>query len=623
MAVVLRVFPRLLEQRLLSLKTLMLAPDVVTLARSLRFREERSITNGWSATLHTSAKINISYSILFNLTTSYSSYFGGKKGISRNKTSFFLLMYLIWKYRCHINVESIASVQAVKYIYKYVYKGHDRTTMEFGTCRDEIKQYLDARYISSCEALWRLYLFDMQKQVPNVVRLQVHLPDLQGVVFNVEQDARGQDIITEHEGRATSLTGWFEANAALPEGDAMLLLLYQDYPSKNVWNTKAYKWTKRAQNSFAIGRMYHTFPTSGERFYLHLLLTTVPGATSFEHLCTFEGTPYLTFKDACIARGLLEDDSEWHQCLREARHMATGYQLRHLFVTILRDCTPTNPRALWEEFADHICDDLARQLARLHIRENPTPEEIRDYGLYLIEQLLSPSGKSLKDFQGMPQVTGNWEANLHNHLIAEQQQYDSAQQAQLAADFIAKLNPDQQAGFDKITSAVTTKSGEIFFLHGAGGTGKTFLYNTLCYHLRSQDKIVLCVASSGIAALLLQGGRTAHSCFKIPIPCHESSICNIPKTSQLAELIHMTDLVIWDEATMQHRHNMEAVDCTFRDILNNSEKPFGGLSVVFGGDFRQILPVIIKGSRGQTVGSCIQRSFLWTSIKVLHLYQNM
>jgi Helitron helicase-like domain at N-terminus len=79
--------------------------------------------------------------------------------------------YLIWKYRCHINVESIASVKAVKYIYKYVYKGYDHTTMEFGRCRDEIKQYLDARYISSCEALWRLYLFDMQKQVPNVVRL--------------------------------------------------------------------------------------------------------------------------------------------------------------------------------------------------------------------------------------------------------------------------------------------------------------------------------------------------------------------------------------------------------------------------------------------------------------------
>jgi len=182
----------------------------------------------------------------------------------------------------------------------------------------------------------------------------------------------------------------------------MHLLLYQDYPSKNVWNVKGHKWTARTRKGFAIGRMYHAYPTSGERFYLRLLLTTVPGATSFEYLCTFEGTLFQTFKDACIARGLLEDDSEWHQCLSEARHMATGYQLRHLFVTILRDCIPIDPRRLWEEFADHICDDLARQLARLHIRENPTPEEVRDYGLYLIEWLLSPSGKTLKDFQGMP-----------------------------------------------------------------------------------------------------------------------------------------------------------------------------------------------------------------------------
>ena len=172
--------------------------------------------------------------------------------------------------------------------------------------------------------------------------------------------------------------------------------------------------------------MYHAYPSSGEFFYLCLLLTTVSGATSFEYLLTFEGTLYLTFKDACITCSLLENDSEWHQCLTKARHMATSYQLRHLFVTILHDCTPTDPRRLWEEFADHICDDLAHQLARLHIRENPSPEDIRDYGLYLIEQLLSLFGKSLKDFQGMPQVTGNWEANLHNCLIAEQQQYDSA-----------------------------------------------------------------------------------------------------------------------------------------------------------------------------------------------------
>ena len=47
---------------------------------------------------------------------------------------------------------------------------------------------------------------------------------------------------------------------------------------------------------------------------------------------------------------------------------------------------------------------------------------------------------------------------------------------------------------------------------------------------------------------------------------------------------------------MQHRHIIEVVDCTFRD-LHNSDKPFGGLTVVFGEDFQQILPVILKGSR--------------------------
>jgi len=137
------------------------------------------------------------------------------------------------------------------------------------------------------------------------------------------------------------------------------------------------------------------------------------------------------------------------------------------------------------------------------------------------------------------------------------------------------------------------------------------------------SKIVLCVASSGIAALLLKGGTTAHSRFKIPLFCHEDSVCNIPKNSDLAELMCKTDLVIWDEAPMQHKHNMEAVDRSLRDILNTSNKPFGGLTFVFGGDFKQILPVIIKGGKAQTISAPIRKSVLWDSLSVVHLYQNM
>src|SRR5215475_7664134 len=116
------------------------------------------------------------------------------------------------------------------------------------------------------------------------------------------------------------------------------------------------------------------------------------------------------------------------------------------------------------------------------------------------------------------------------------------------------LNQEQKAAFEEILRAVNTRSGLTFFLHGPGGTGKTFLYNTLCYELRGQEKIVLCVASSGIAALLLKGGRTAHSCFRIPIPVNETTTCKIGGNSMMVELIRAADLVIWDEAPMQNRH---------------------------------------------------------------------
>ena len=135
---------------------------------------------------------------------------------------------------------------------------------------------------------------------------------------------------------------------------------------------------------------------SGERFYLHLLLTCIKGATSFKDLCTVDGVPCGTFKEACFAFGLLDDDRELHQCLTEARHMAVGRQLRDLFVSILRECTPARPRELWDTFWPDICDDLRHQLQQKGI-ENPCDEDVQDYGLYLIDKLLSHTGKRVQE----------------------------------------------------------------------------------------------------------------------------------------------------------------------------------------------------------------------------------
>jgi ATP-dependent DNA helicase PIF1 len=174
--------------------------------------------------------------------------------------------------------------------------------------------------------------------------------------------------------------------------------------------------------------------------------------------------------------------------------------------------------------------------------------------------------------------------------------------------------------------AIKSPEGGVFFLHGYGGTGKTFMWQTLASALRSKGEIVLTVASSGIASLLLPGGRTAHSKFKIPVPTLETSICNFEGDSDHAELLRQASLIIWDEAPMCHRYCFETLDRTLKDIVtttNNSRKIFGGKVVVFGGDFRQILPVVPRGSRSDIVHSSINASYIWNHCEVLTLTKNM
>ena len=113
----------------------------------------------------------------------------------------------------------------------------------------------------------------------------------------------------------------------------------------------------------------------------------------------------------------------------------------------------------------------------------------------------------------------------------------------------------------------------------------------------SEGNIVLAMASSGIAALLLEGGRTTRSRFHLPLILTEESTCDIKQGSHLADLLKKTSLILWDEAPMANKICFEALDRTLRDILrhksvNSSDRPFGGMTMVLGGDFRQILPFI-------------------------------
>jgi hypothetical protein len=234
----------------------------------------------------------------------------------------------------------------------------------------------------------------------------------------------------------------------------------------------------------------------------------------------------------------------------------------------------------------------------------------------------------LEDFLTLPK--SNYIPSVHggNRLVEEELAYDQHSLTTYADNAEDRFNDDQRSAYETILNVVTNKEGKLFFVYGSGGTGKTFVWTTLLSRLQGQRKIVLVVASSGIASLLLLGGKTAHSRFKILIDLHNESTCNITQQMKVAELVRKADLIIWDEAPMMHRQAFEAVDQTLRDLMQlddakATEKIFGGKIVVLGGDFRQILPVVPKGGREDIVSASLPRSHLWQHVTILRLHINM
>ncbi|XP_065318893.1 uncharacterized protein LOC135926887 [Gordionus sp. m RMFG-2023] len=291
--------------------------------------------------------------------------------------------HLSKKYNAHINVEICSSIQSIKYLYKYRYKGHDRTTASLSINNvDETTQFIDARYISAIESLWRTLDFEMQDHSPAVYRLDLHLPNQHLILFQSNTDLN--NILTKNPG--TKLTEW---------GDDKVI------------------------------RIRTVSPKEGEVFYLRLSLNYVAGPTCFEDLLSFNGIVSNTFKDACIRHGLLSDDAEWNHCLEEGLSFKMPYQLRQLFSVILLHCELRDPLGLWNSFKFYLCEDFAKKISS-------EPDNLINENLALchVNQILIQNGKSLKDFLGMPihllsTQSPSATANIRCHLIREEISHDT------------------------------------------------------------------------------------------------------------------------------------------------------------------------------------------------------
>jgi hypothetical protein len=159
--------------------------------------------------------------------------------------------------------------------------------------------------------------------------------------------------------------------------------------------------------------MYYAHLTSSERYYLRMLLNCVKGATSYKHLRIVDGREHDTFKDACIAMGLLANNNEWDQALEEVSVWASGQQLHDMFASMLMFCEVTNPRQLWDAHWGSLSDDI-EAMTRCE-RANPTvtlfEDVLKDHALYEIDQVLMRNGHCLEDFPTLPK--SNYIPSVH------------------------------------------------------------------------------------------------------------------------------------------------------------------------------------------------------------------
>ncbi|XP_053568401.1 uncharacterized protein LOC128657987 [Bombina bombina] len=232
-----------------------------------------------------------------------------------------------------------------------------------------------------------------------------------------------------------------------------------------------------------------------------------------------------------------------------------------------------------------------------------------------IQNVLILHSKRCEDF-GLP--------NPSNFIPEMQFNYVTHLEAQVGAQLQEALNIEQKAAFDNVMSAIDNENlpHRCFFIDGPGGSGKTYLYKTLLSTLRGRTDGVLPVASTGIAANLLDGGRTYHSQFKLPIPLLETSTSNMRMTSKDAEFIRNAKLLIWDEASMTPGIALKCVNNLLQEIMQNN-KPFGGKVILLGGDFRQTLPVLPHCNRTAIVEATIKFYDHWDKFKILQLKNNV
>ncbi len=459
---------------------------------------------------------------------------------------------------------------------------------------NEIQSYLSGRLLSCAEATFRILGLKLHQEWPAVERLDLHLPYQNTVVFNPMDD----DIEQQLPSSTSKLLQWF----ALNQRDVSARQWrYVDIPEHYVWKATDRMWQPRSKSWVKVARLPSVSGVNMELQALRMILHEARGAESFVDLMTVDGHTYSTFRDAARAAGLLEDDGEAISMFWEMTRVGVSVTtLREQFCSMLMHCAPANPVELFNMFSqDLMYGEVTEESCRVTLQE--------------LDRIMRTSyGRSLRDAEFNFAFDAAEDDGLMLPPIA-----DIDANHQLLEQLRSLLSQEQQSAVAEVMASVMHQTGSgIFGVFCSAGTGKTLFANFLACNLRSQGRVVLCVAASALAASLLEGGHTAHHALHIPIPANDSSYCSFTLAERC--VIRSADLIIWDEASMISDLVADTVNRSLQDIMD-CDQPFGGKTIIFTGDFKQLLPVV-RGGSGEN--HTIQRCTWWPMLRQLVFSHN-
>lgn len=541
--------------------------------------------------------------------------------------------WILLKYRVHHNVlYGYGNKANIKYALKYSFKGTSYAIVELKEESgkigvDEPLQMARCHFRGSTEAWAQIQSMPLVRLSHQIVDLQIHLPDKPPVVFQRHQVLTAAQQIQQGYMPETKCSAyWKQWRNNWCNDPALKDLKFEQVPESFKWDLHQKKWvaykyklTKRPP----IGRIIPVSPNNQELFALYALMRHFAGDP--QELKMYNAQPCVTFLDAAIKHGLLEDDLIWIRTLDEAKLSNMPKQMIWLFVSILYYGHPSNALDLWNKYKDQMYDGRGLTAVQQQQREEQVLSEI-DWRLFNL-------GSSCVQF-GLP-VPVNSIANDVDQAIAEFFYGDDGlpgqpnqPQAQNAPP--PPLNSDQQKVFDAVEIAIRTDARNLivprrFFVYGDGGTGKTYLFGQIIKRLRKPPYSykVLATASTGCAAILMPFGKTAHSTFRLGRDVSLEKLPSIPHEGFFARRIREADLIIIDEITMLNNTVIEVINLICKEMVPQYQNlPFGGKTVIFSGDFKQSLPVVPREGLNAQILACFQKSPLYNEFTKMKLTIN-